>query len=719
MNVLRNRIRSLSSARRSPAPRPHRHQGRRPPQRLRLEELETRLVPTCWPSFISNGVLTLNGDNTGNQIETYTVGIGTEFAEQIFRFRDASGGFSTTGDYVDRFSSIQINPGAGNNNVTIDRTFRPLLVNSGGGLDDVTVGQNGFVSAAPITVQNPPPNGYTYLHVADQNNPSATTATLTATRLTLQRDGQTEEINYHQQDLRGLDVFLGNARNDVNVVDTPQSGFSGGVSTNIYTGIGPNNVNVLATSGRSLNLNGNSPNTTVNVGNNGRLDGIQSRGITIANRNGDTGVVIDDHNDPGVVGTTLTATFDTIRTDALYEQIAGLAHATIYVQRSTTTRNVDVYTGTGSVTANVLATIGRGLNLNGNSPNTTVNVGNNGSLAGIQSLQMTISNRNGDTAVVIDDHNRGGATATFDTITTDGQFVQIAGLAARATIYAQCAATRDVDVYTGPGAVTDYVLATCGHGLNLHGNSAGNNTLVGPNAPTDFRITGSNAGNLSRGASASFSNIQNLTGGSGNDNFIFADGAGVGGNVSGGRPGANTLDYTAYSTSVIVDLQTGFATGVGGSVSAITVVFGGTGNGALGAYNLLIGVPAGGDVVGDTLNGGLGRRNLLVAGGGASTLNAGDQEDLLIGGTTLYDTEAGLVSWLQIATYWAGTDSYGTRVSNLTSGSGVPLLDATTVTGNGGGNAMNGNGALALIYTDGADAIEGFDPGSLQVLIAP
>jgi hypothetical protein len=153
---------------------------------------------------------------------------------------------------------------------------------------------------------------------------------------------------------------------------------------------------------------------------------------------------------------------------------------------------------------------------------------------------------------------------------------------------------------------------------------------------------------------------------------------------------------------------------VGGTVSGIGTVYGGNGNGALGAYNLLIG--AGGNI----LVGGTGRRNLLVAGASASALYGGDQDDLLIGGTTAYDTEAGLASWLQIAAGWAGPDDYATRVANLTTpGSGVPLLDATTVTGNGGGNTLIGNGALALLYTDGADAITGFDPGSQTVPITP
>src|SRR5262249_33705247 len=91
-----------------------------------------------------------------------------------------------------------------------------------------------------------------------------------------------------------------------------------------------------------------------------------------------------------------------------------------------------------------------------------------------------------------------------------------------------------------------------------------------------------------------------------------------------------TLDYSAYSTgSVIVDLQTGFfGTGVGGSVSGIARVFG-PGAGAFGNYNLLIGNG------GDTLVGGLGRRNILVAGPGASKLEGGDDQDLLIGGSTM------------------------------------------------------------------------------------
>jgi hypothetical protein len=182
-----------------------------------------------------------------------------------------------------------------------------------------------------------------------------------------------------------------------------------------------------------------------------------------------------------------------------------------------------------------------------------------------------------------------------------------------------------------------------------------------------------------------------------------------------GGGGSNTLAYSGYTGSVVADLQTGVATGFS-SIADIQNLIGASGGAAQGYYNLLIG--NGGNV----LTGGTGRRNILVAGASASTLIGGTQDDLLIGGTTIYDNDPndpGLLNWQQIAAYWAGSDDYNTRVSNLESGNGVPLLDLTTVTGNGGGNTMNGVGELALIYTDGLDTISGFDPNSQTYTITP
>jgi hypothetical protein len=205
----------------------------------------------------------------------------------------------------------------------------------------------------------------------------------------------------------------------------------------------------------------------------------------------------------------------------------------------------------------------------------------------------------------------------------------------------------------------------------------------------------------------SFTAFQNLTGGAAGNTFVFSDGAGLSGNLDGGS-GGGTLDYSAYSTSVVVDLQTATATGVGGSLANIQNVTGGSGGGA-GVFNVLVGNG------GNTLIGGNGRRSLLVAGSSASTLIAGDDDDILIAGTTAYDTD--LASLMAIMAYWSGSaDDYGTRVGNLLSGNGVPLLDSTMVTSNGGGNTLMGGPGLNLYYGNSLDTTD-FDPNSGAVFV--
>lgn len=267
-------------------------------------------------------------------------------------------------------------------------------------------------------------------------------------------------------------------------------------------------------------------------------------------------------------------------------------------------------------------------------------------------------------------------------------------------------------LHTGKGNNTITAPSTLpGTAVTIDGGS-GSNSLIGSDGDNTWSITGHNAGTLSSAASAggvTFSAVQNLLGGTDRNAFVFSDGAGISGSLDGGGGGA--LDYSAYRSSVIVDLQTGTATGVGGTVANIQNVVGGTGGGA-GIYTILVGSG------GDTLIGGTGRRNLLIAGSSASTLQSGDGEDILIGGTTRYDMD--LTSLQAIMDYWSTTaDDYATRVATLLAGNGVPLLDATTVTGNGGSNVLSGNGALGLLYTNGLDTIGGFDPNAQQIPISP
>jgi Ca2+-binding RTX toxin-like protein len=252
-------------------------------------------------------------------------------------------------------------------------------------------------------------------------------------------------------------------------------------------------------------------------------------------------------------------------------------------------------------------------------------------------------------------------------------------------------------------------LSTLAGTITINGGS-GNDTLVGPGANNTWRITSSNTGTLSSANMAglvTFGSVQNLSGGTANNTFVFSDGAGISGNLDGGT-GGGSLDYSAYSTSVIVDLQTATATGVGGRISHIQNITGGD-SGGLGIYNLLVGTG------GNTLIGGTARRNLLIAGSSASTLIGGADDDILVGGTTAYDADVPLL--MAIMDYWSGTsDDYATRVGNLLSGNGVPLLDATTVISNGGGNTLLGGPGLNLYYGNAGD-ITDCDPSSGAVFI--
>src|SRR5262249_8219981 len=54
-----------------------------------------------------------------------------------------------------------------------------------------------------------------------------------------------------------------------------------------------------------------------------------------------------------------------------------------------------------------------------------------------------------------------------------------------------------------------------------------------------------------------------LSGGGGDDTFRFADQSSIGGTIDGGG-GTNTLDYSAYTTGVMVNLAAGTATGMSG-----------------------------------------------------------------------------------------------------------------------------------------------------------
>ena len=168
--------------------------------------------------------------------------------------------------------------------------------------------------------------------------------------------------------------------------------------------------------------------------------------------------------------------------------------------------------------------------------------------------------------------------------------------------------------------------------------------------------------------------------------FAFTVGGSLSGTLDGGTAPlheGNWLNYSALTTPVTVNLQTGKATGVAGAVANIQNVHGGNGGNTLtgdAQGNILIG-GAGNNVI----TGGTGA-SILIGDAGAGTITGGSGGDILIGGSTVYDPmnvpdEAALMN---ILAEWQSSDSYATRFSDINTGTGGGLngtarLNGTTV----------------------------------------
>ena len=703
-----------------------------------------------------------------------------------------------------------LNTGAGTDTVNVQATTRGLGINvqGGGGNDVVNLGNANSVAgiAGGVGIYAAPARSR--VNVNDgSDNANHPNVMLTATGLN-GLTPPTATIAFGPNDLNGLTITVGNGNNTYTVANT-----QAGSATTLNTGAGADTVNVQATSSPlTVNTAGNN-NQVINLGNAGTLAGITAA-VTV-NPNSMFTVNVNDGSDnanhPAVViaatGVTGLApaplNVDITHTGTLNVTVGNGADA--YRITETPRNALNLTTGTGTNTVTVAPTGNRGpIMLTGNRAGVNALVATNSAIGHITGADA--GNFSAGTMVSFTGYGSltgGSGSNTF--VFSDGASLSgtlDGGSGGNNILDSSAYSTAESFTLTGTDAGTGTPVAAFVHiqnligaavggnyfqfadGATLHGTltggSGGGNTLdlSASTANLTVRFSGTD-GNVA-GVVGSFRSIQNVTGGSGANIFVFSDGAVLDGTLNGGSSGSNTLDssaystaesftltgtdagtgtpvasfvdiqnvngaggggsyfqfadgamldgnlagggatldYSAYTTSVVVDLQptVASATGVGGSISGFTTVIGASGApGTPGLYNLLIGS----DVGGDTLQGGFGRRNILVAGGGASTLIAGDGEDLLIGGSTAYDTDPTLANWLAIADYWAGPDDFATRSANLQSGNGVPLLDATTVTGNGGGNVMQGNGGIALIYTDGQDAIDSNFANTSLVNIAP
>lgn len=256
---------------------------------------------------------------------------------------------------------------------------------------------------------------------------------------------------------------------------------------------------------------------------------------------------------------------------------------------------------------------------------------------------------------------------------------------------------RNGDFYFGHGGLDSYTQFTL--------NGDGDSTLSMDEssfAAHTWHISGKDAhGNdiASQGAGnvdgrIFFTGMGELMGELGPDRFVFSPGKSIRA-VSGGSwltPACmNTLDYSAYTTGVTVNLELRQATGVTGTwyaVGGIEIVIGGAGNDTLignssrnilrgrGGSDTLLGGDGNDILVGDDrgqkgsdrLYGGDGR-DLVIGGAGADLVSGGSGDDIVIAGSTSFDNSDAILRTFQAV--WQRTDlSYTARVQRLRTGVG-------------------------------------------------
>jgi hypothetical protein len=306
-----------------------------------------------------------------------------------------------------------------------------------------------------------------------------------------------------------------------------------------------------------------------------------------------------------------------------------------------------------------------------------VTIGNTShTMAGIAGDILISADQGTTPTVTLDDaQDPKGETVTLSTNPTYGY--QIAGLlppssVGRGRIWLEQGTAMQVTLKTGAGSTpTNDIFQvndlTAAPAMKIDAGN-GSNTLVGPNQPTTWTITGANSGKL---GPISFSHVQNLVGGSASDVFKFGPNGSLSGSINGGG-GGDWLDYSAYTAPVAVNLATGTGTSVAGGINNIQNVHGGNhGNTLTGNAqgNILIGGSGS-----NTITGGSGM-SLLIADKGPSTITGGSGGDILIGDYTTYDamTTANELALMSILAEWQSADSYAVRFHDINTGTGGGL----------------------------------------------
>jgi hypothetical protein len=338
-----------------------------------------------------------------------------------------------------------------------------------------------------------------------------------------------------------------------------------------------------------------------------------------------------------------------------------------------------------------------------------VNVGRGGSLAGITgfvNLQGSGAARvtADDTAVITNRTYsvlRGGTAGVFAGFGNGGTiFFQDVGsanlLAGRGhdviNLHSDERTTGTFPVTVDGGRGTDLVQGSDHTALwSLDGADAG--TYASPLAPP-----------TSRGIA--FLHSENVVGGSESDYFSFKANGSLSGSVDG-QGGEDFLNYSDLPVGVRVDLLSGSASRVGGSVIHIEDVIGSRNDDRIWGddrENWLMGGPGGNDILvgrggNDRLVGSGTGRNLLVGGTGSDSLFGGRGDDILINGTTDYDNDQASLEGI-MAIWMAPTSGAGRQADLVNS-----YLPSWRVHDDTSSDTLNRNGGEDFVWFNSIDVV--------------
>jgi hypothetical protein len=555
-------------------------------------------------------------------------------------------------------SAVTVNGGSGAETYNVKSTGAPLMLNTGSGNDTVFLGSGNMNSLA-----------------------GAVTVTGQGGSDTLTFDNSQEA----QGKIYDLNQAASSSATGVLQISSlsgvPQAPLTYSYIKTVNINAGPGNdvINIHRTTDLSSTfVNTGAGNDSVTVGDHGLIYWVWP--LTVTGQGGNDTITFDNSQEAqGKIydlSTSASTGVGTMQISTLgYVPQAPLSYRNVQVV------NLDAGPGNDIVDVNNTAA-GVSVTVNTGAGTDTVNV----SPAGILGA-LTVNGQGGTSTLNLNDQfNTTGLlyTLTAPTVARPGAApITYSGLT-----------NLVINAGSGNDAVNARSLVAGTH-LTFNGG-AGSNTLLAPNFTNTWTISGSNtgnlaAGNLNGGPPITFNQVQNLTGSLSANTFKFLSGGSVSG-VIDGLAGLETLDYSAWSSPVTVNLTTGQASGVGGGILNIQNVIGGAGN------TLLVG-----NALANTLTATGSGYSILIGHGAQQLKNNGTGSALMIGGRTAFDNNA--TALLALLSEWDRTDETLTQKMAHLTGTPGGRNGTTFLIASGANQTVFGDPTAKVTFLDS-------DPGS-------